>query len=135
MIMVRRVVPSLLVLVLMSACASVGSFNTLAESTTHSAIAQSESLHTAKVLTDAQFQAINLQLNRVAVAGRELTKVLAAGTATTVNVQAFLAVIAQVTANLQGADYGSAIASSLQELSKLEAKAQQILGQVPAPAK
>lgn len=109
----------------LSACASL---NVSAEKLVHAAIVQSEQLHTSRALTDDQFKAVNLELNKVAVAGREWTKLVIAKSDQPADALTFLKVVQQVTANLQAAPYGGAVAHVLEKLTQLESVLGQLAG-------
>ena len=108
-----------LVLVASAACAS---FNVTAEKLTHQAIVDSETLHNSKVITDDQFRATNLQLNHVAVVGREFTKLTIAKQATAGDAVTFAAAIEQAIASLRAASFGGVIGTVLTDLANLDAK-------------
>src|SRR5256885_1512893 len=95
-----------LVLASVMACAT---FDVTAEKLTHQAIVQSEALHASQAITDAQFQATNRELNTVAVAGREFTKIVIAHKTKPSDVATFLAVIQHAIADLKAAPYHGAI--------------------------
>lgn len=84
-----------IVLSLSLGCATLGSLDKSAEQMTHDAIVQSEVLHNANAISDAQFKAINVELNKVAVAGLAFTKLLEAGQATPSTASQFLEVVIQ----------------------------------------
>lgn len=123
----KNIVLSVLVCVaaLGAACASL---NVTAERLTHTAIVQSENLHAGGVLNDADFQKTNLELNHIAVAGREYTKLVIAKQAGSTDVLTFLRVVQQEIATLRSASFGGVIQSVLDNLTKLEAK---LLGAAP----
>lgn len=105
-----------LALATMTACASM---NVQAEKVVHQSIVQSENLHTSHVLTDEQFKAVNLELNRVAVAGREYTKLQIAHQATPNDALTLLSAVDQVIHNLSAAPYVGSLGSVLDKLAKL----------------
>lgn len=115
----------LLLALSLSACASL---NVTVEKLTHESIVQSENLHASHALTDDQFKAVNLELNKVAVAGREWTKLVIAKRDQPADALTFLKVVQQVTANLQAAPYGGAIAHVLDKLTQLESTLGQLAG-------
>lgn len=69
-----------------SGCASIGRLNRTAQILVHEAILQSEAsrctIRPAPCLTAEQFRAVNVKLNKIAVSGREFTRLQIAGTAT-----------------------------------------------------
>lgn len=110
-----------------TACAS---FNVTAEKLTHQAIVDSEALHcgakgappVGQCLTDAQFQATNLELNKIAVGGREFTKLTIAKQATSSDALAFVGSVEQSIKNLRVAPYTGVIAKVLSDLATLDAQ-------------
>lgn len=112
-----------------SACATAGAFDKQSEALVHQAIKSSEDLHAANVLDDAQFRSVNLELNRVAVAGREYTKLLKAGTAKPADAGTFVAALEKAVRNLQAAPYGATVAKVLSYLLTLDAKVHALIGQ------
>jgi len=119
-------------LVLVGACASAGSFDQTSEKLVRQGIDASEQLHVQKVLTDPQFQSVNLELHKVAVAGKALTQLLATNAAKQKDVAVFLDAVRLATSTLIGGGYGSAITDILNVLANLETQASKLLGKVPA---
>ena len=93
--------------IFLSGCATLGSLDKSAEQMTHQAIVESEVLHSANVLSDAQFKAVNVELNKVSVAGLTFTKLLESGQATPATARAFLALVIDET-NIIKATYPNA---------------------------
>lgn len=113
-------------------CASTDQFNKIAADVVGEAITASEqnrcTEHAPPCLSDDQFRAVNLELNRVSVAGREFTKLRIAGTASTQDVATFLGVVAEESAILSRTFPNGAISDVLTKLIELQAKAVKLLG-------
>lgn len=111
-------------------CATLGSLDKSAQVFTHEAIVQSEVAHDAGVLTDAQFKAINVELNKVAVAGLTFTKLLAAGEATPTTATQFLDLVSQEIGIIKAGYPALQVDKILTNLSKLQADIQKIKGKL-----
>lgn len=122
----------LLLSLTLNACATVDSFNKAAADLTHDAIVASEqhrcTVHLAPCLSDDQFKAVNLELNKVSVSGREFTKLRIAGKASATDISTFLATVSEETTVLTKTFPDGAIGGVLAELVKLQAKAVALLG-------
>lgn len=111
-------------------CASAGRLDQQVQKLNHDAITLTEQMHASQQLTDAQFQKANVILNRVAVSGRELTKLLRAGKASAADVDTFLGVVRQATADLQAAFPGGTLRTVLDAMASLESKADALRGKL-----
>lgn len=127
----------LLLALLLSAapgCASVSRLNQTAESLVRASIAQSEvhrcTVHPAPCLTDDQFKAVNLQLNRIAVDGREFTKLEIAGKATVQDASHLLATVAAETTTLSAAYPDGRVKTVLDQLAALQATITKLMGKL-----
>ena len=105
----------------LAGCATLGTLDRDAEIMTHQAIVDSETLHTSNVISDAQFKAINVELNKVAVAGLAFTKLLEAGQATPQTAREFLSLVIEE-ANILKATYPNSqlLIKVLADLAKLQ---------------
>lgn len=117
----------------LAGCATAGAFAREAQVVNRQAILANRAAHQAGIVSDAEFKDIALQLNRVSVAGREFTKLLAAGRASFVDAARFLAVLQQVLDNLQAAPYGPRVQNVLRTLERLGQSARRVIGELPAP--
>lgn len=126
----RALVISLTLCVSLSGCATLGSLDQAAEAATHNAIVQSEVLHTNNIINDAQFKAINVELNKIAVAGLAFTKMLEAGQATPVAARQFLDVIIQETKILESTYPKAYISEIFSYLTELRSKVEKIIGKL-----
>lgn len=123
-----------LVACLAPACASVSRLNQSAEQLTRDAIAQSEAnrcaVHATPCLSDAQFKAVNVELNKVAVDGREFTKLEIAGKATIADASHLLATVAAETSTLSQVYADGAVKTVLDKLTALQATISRIIGKL-----
>ena len=115
-------------------CATVDSLNRSSEQLVKDTIRQSElnqcSVHAAPCLGPAEFAAVNVELNQIAVAGREFTKLRLRGTATVADASAFLATVAQETTTLLQEFPNGPIGSILTDLSQLQTTMTKLLNQL-----
>lgn len=120
-------------LVAAAGCATVDKFNKVASDLTHEAIVASENnqctVHAAPCLSANEFREVNVELNKLSVAGREFTKLRLAGKASTADIVTFLGVVAEENAILSKTYKTGGIAKVLQALTKLQTKAAGLLGQ------
>lgn len=114
------------------ACATVDSFNKAAARLTHDAIVASEAnrctVHAAPCLTDAQFRGVNVELNKISVAGREFTKLRIAGKASAKDATTFLSTVAEEVAVLSRTYTDGSIKVVLDKLTALQARAVKLIG-------
>jgi len=124
----------LLAALLLSGCATVDSLNVTAERFTRQAIEQSElnrcSVHPAPCLTDDQFKAVNVELNKTAVAGREFTKLRIAGKASMADAATFLHTLSSTTASLSMAFTTGAIRTVLDKLAQAQTTVTRLMGKL-----
>ena len=116
---VPLMVSALILSLCLSACAHLGSLDKTVYSLTEQVVTATESLHTAKVITDAQFRQANVPLNKVAVAGSAFNKVVRYGNAKPVDASALLTAVRQAIAQLKGIAAGP-FAKVLETLTTLD---------------
>lgn len=107
-------------LTVMMGCATLGSLDKSAQVFTHSAIVQSEIAYDEGALTESQFKAINVELNKVAVAGLTFTKLLQTGEATPIKASAFLDLVTKELAIIKAGYPAVKVDKILANLSKLQ---------------
>lgn len=115
-------------------CASVSRLNHTAESLVRASIAQSEvnrcTVHPSPCLTDDQFKAVNLQLNHIAVDGREFTKLEIAGKATVADASKLLSTVAAETTTLSLVYPDGRVKTVLDKLTELQATLTKLMGKL-----
>jgi hypothetical protein len=117
----RNLICALVLVLSCMGCATLGSLDRSAELMTHQAIVDSETLHNANVLSDAQFKAVNVELNKIAVAGLTFTKLLESGQATPTTACAFLNLVFEEAEILRAAYPNSTVIKNiLDDLIKLQ---------------
>jgi hypothetical protein len=125
---------SLAIAVTFVGCASVGRINQTAEKIVRESITQSEvnrcTVHAQPCLTDEQFVEVNLELNKVAVAGREFTKLEIAGKATTADAAKFLSTVSSEVTILTRTFPTGAVHTVLVKLTELQAQITKIIGKL-----
>lgn len=130
----KRLALVALVACLAPACASVSRLNQTAESLVRASIAQSEvnrcTVHPQPCLTDEQFRAVNLQLNHIAVDGREFTKLEIAGKATVQDASHFLSTVANETTTLAMVYPDGRVKTVLDKLAELQATITKLIGKL-----
>jgi hypothetical protein len=113
-----------------SGCATLGSLDKSAQVFTHNAIIQSEEAFAAGALTDTQFKAINVELNKIAVAGLTFTQLLAAGQATPASATQFLELITQEIGIIKDNYQALKVDKILINLTRLQTDIQKIKGKL-----
>jgi hypothetical protein len=108
-------------------CATLGSLDRSAQQFTHDAIVQSEAAHDSGSITDAQFKALNVELNKVAVAGLTFTQLLEAGQATPETATQFLNLVIQETTIIRNSYPSNLTGNVLSDLIKLQNDLQKII--------
>ena len=113
------------------ACASVDSFNRTASLLTRDAITATEdhrcTVHAPPCLSDDQFRAANVVLNRISVAGQTFTQQRLAGTASITDTSTFLARVSEGVSQLSTAFPTGAVVKVLEKLTELQQKALRLL--------
>lgn len=130
----KKLFVSLAITLTFVGCASIGRINQTAEKLVRESIVQSEvnrcTVHAQPCLTDEQFRAVNVQLNKVAVAGREFTKLQIAGKATIADAATFLTTVSTEITILKRTYPEGAIGNVLIKLADLQAQITKIIGRL-----
>lgn len=130
----KRWFASLAIALTIAGCATIGRINQTAEKLVHESIVQSEinrcTIHAAPCLTDEQFRAVNVELNKIAVDGREFTKLQIAGRATVSDAAKFLATVSTEVTLLAKTYPTGAVSTVLTKLTELQAQITKIIGKM-----
>lgn len=123
---------ALLLALTLAACATVDTFNQAAANLTREAITATEqnrcTVRPAPCLTDPQFRRVNVELNKISVAGQRFTTLRIAGKATTQDASAFLATLANEIGILARTFPDGVVGTILQKLGDLQQRATKLLG-------